>query len=131
MCDALARAKAEVASETHARQLAVEQLRHAERLSTVGKLAAGVAHELGTPLSIVSGHAEMIANREVQGDKVLDSAAIIDRETQRMARIVRSLLGFARRKGPEGQSCNVRETASECLALFKPKAEKANVHMQL
>jgi signal transduction histidine kinase len=131
MCDALARAKAEVLGEARARQLAVEQLRHADRLSTVGKLAAGVAHELGTPLSIVSGHAEMIANREVQGEKIIESASIIDREAKRIARIVRSLLGFARRKGPEGDSSDAAETAAQCAALLEPLAEKANVQIQV
>ena len=131
MCDALERAKAEVAAQGQARHLAIEQLRHAERLSTVGKLAAGVAHELGTPLSIVSGHAEMIANGEVLGPKVLESATIIDREAQRIARIVRSLLGFARRKGPEGNSCDVSEGAERCIALFQPMAERAGVRLTI
>jgi two-component system, NtrC family, sensor kinase len=131
MCDALARAKEEVASEVRARQSALEQLRHADRLSTVGKLAAGVAHELGTPLSIVSGHAEMIANGEVQGAKVIDSATIIDREARRIAGIVRSLLGFARRKGPEGSSCDVTEVVGRCITLFQPMAQKANLELLL
>lgn len=131
MCEALAQAKAEVASETRARQVALEQLRHADRLSTVGKLAAGVAHELGTPLSIVSGHAEMIVNGEVRGPKVIESATIIDREARRIARIVRSLLGFARRKGPEGGSSDVAAVASASLALIQPMAEKAGVGLEL
>ncbi|MEO6599444.1 MAG: HAMP domain-containing sensor histidine kinase [Polyangiaceae bacterium] len=127
MCDALARAKGEVASEVRARQVAIDQLRHADRLSTVGKLAAGVAHELGTPLSIVSGHAEMIANGEVQGPKIIDSATIIARESRRIAGIVRSLLGFARRKGPEGGSCDAVEVIRRCIALLQPMAQKANL----
>lgn len=131
MCDALARAKEEVASEVRARQLALEQLRHADRLSTVGRLAAGIAHELGTPLSIVSGHAEMIANREVEGAKVIASATIIDREARRIAGIVRSLLGFARRKGPEGGSCEVTEVAARCLSLFQPMAQKVGIQLEL
>lgn len=129
MCDALARAKLELAAEAHARHAAIEQLRHAERLSTVGKLAAGVAHELGTPLSIVSGHAEMIASGEVVGPKVIESATIIDGETKRMSRIVRSLLGFARRKGPEGETSDVKDTIMRCVALFEPMAEMAKVRL--
>jgi signal transduction histidine kinase len=131
MCDALARAKDEVLSETRARQLALEQLRHADRLSTVGKLAAGVAHELGTPLSIVSGHAEMIANGEVRGAKVVDSAVIIDREARRIARIVRSLLGFARRKGPEGGTSDVKDAAAGAISLLQSMAEKADILLGL
>src|SRR5262249_21098482 len=88
----LAHALHQIGLETQARVRAVEQMRHADRLSTVGKLAAGVAHELGTPLSIVGGHAQMISGREVTGDAILASAGAIDREASRMNRIVRQLL---------------------------------------
>ncbi|NIP87093.1 MAG: histidine kinase, partial [Planctomycetales bacterium] len=47
--------------ETNRRIAALEQLRHADRLRTVGRLASGVAHELGTPLNVVGGRAGMIA----------------------------------------------------------------------
>ncbi len=127
MSDALARALEKIASETDARIEAVEQLRHAERLATVGRLAAGLAHELGTPLSIVSGHAQMIAGREVAGEGVVTSANAIDRETERMGRIVRQLLDFARRKGPEGSACDAVEVARRCVSLLGPLAEHNHV----
>jgi len=107
---------------------AVEQTRHSDRLSTVGKLAAGIAHELGTPLSIVAGHAQMIAGREVTGDAALDSARAIDREVTRIGRIVRQLLDFARRKGPEGTTCEPGDVARRCVQLLTPLAEHDGVH---
>src|SRR5262249_59650970 len=61
MCDSLGHAQERVALETERREAALEQLRHAERLAVVGKLAAGIAHELGTPLSIAGGPAQMVA----------------------------------------------------------------------
>jgi len=131
MSDALARALEKISTETEARIKAVEQLRHAERLATVGRLAAGLAHELGTPLSIVAGHAEMIAGREVAGDAVVTSAHAIDREADRMGRIVRQLLDFARRKGPEGSACDTVEVASRCIALLGPMAEHNHVATRL
>jgi signal transduction histidine kinase len=127
MSDALGKALDKIASETEARINAVEQLRHAERLATVGRLAAGLAHELGTPLSIVSGHAQMIAGREVTGEGIATSAKAIDREAERMARIVRQLLDFARRKGPEGSACDAVDVARRCVALLGPMAEQAHV----
>jgi len=123
----LARALHQISLETEARVRAVEQMRHADRLSTVGKLAAGVAHELGTPLSIVGGHAQMIAGREVTGDAILDGARAIDREATRMSRIVRQLLDFARRRGPEGITSDVGTVATQCLDLLAPIARKAGV----
>jgi signal transduction histidine kinase len=131
MSDALSTALATIAIETEARIRAVEQLRHSERLSTVGKLAAGIAHELGTPLSIVAGHAQMIAGREVAGDAALQSAEAIDREVTRMGRIVRQLLDFARRKGPEGTTCEAGEIARRCISLLAPIMDRAKVRCEV
>lgn len=127
MSNELAQALAKISVETDARVRAVEQMRHADRLSTVGKLAAGVAHELGTPLSIVAGHAQMIASHEVSGDHALESARAIDREASRMSRIVRQLLDFARRRGSRGGHSEVHVVAERCLQLLAPMAMKAGV----
>jgi two-component system, NtrC family, sensor kinase len=131
MSDALSGALDQIATETEGRITAVDQLRHAERLATVGRLAAGLAHELGTPLSIVSGHAQMIASREVTGDAIAASAKAIDREADRMGRIVRQLLDFARRKGPEGSACDALDVARRCITLLGPMAEQCNVATKL
>lgn len=128
---ALADAIAKSAAETEARIKAVDQLRHSDRLSTVGKLAAGIAHELGTPLSIVSGHAQMIAGGEVAGDAALESARAIDREVTRIGRIVRQLLDFARRRGPEGTSCKAGDVARRCASLLTPMAERGRVELEV
>ena len=131
MSDALSSALATITIETEARVRAVEQLRHSERLSIVGKLAAGVAHELGTPLSIVAGHAQMIAGKEVAGDAALQSAEAIDREVTRMGRIVRQLLDFARRKGPEGTTCEAGDIARRCVSLLTPILDRAKVRCEV
>ena len=131
MSSELARATAATRVETEARIRAVEQLRHSDRLSTVGRLAAGIAHELGTPLSIVAGHAQMIAGREVTGDGALASAVAIDQEATRMGRIVRELLDFARRKGPEGSSCDPLEVVRNCTRLMTPMFDRARVRCEI
>ena len=63
MCTRLRLANERLKEETTARIGALEQLRHADRLKTVGTLASGIAHELGTPLNVVSGRAKMVADR--------------------------------------------------------------------
>ncbi|MBA3538064.1 MAG: HAMP domain-containing protein, partial [Deltaproteobacteria bacterium] len=62
-----------LSEERGARERATEQLRHADRLTTVGKLASGLAHELGTPLNVVKGRARLIVDREVEGAEVINS----------------------------------------------------------
>jgi signal transduction histidine kinase len=128
---ALAESQAKSERETAARLSAVEQMRHADRLSTVGKLAAGVAHELGTPLSIVGGHAQMIAEGEVKGEAAIASARAIDAEATRMGKIVRQLLDFARRKGPEGVTCEPNAVVERSVQLLGVMADRAKVKTEL
>ncbi|HWU88418.1 MAG TPA: ATP-binding protein [Kofleriaceae bacterium] len=129
--DALADSLAKAAAETEARLKAIEQVRHSDRLATVGKLAAGIAHELGTPLTIVGAHAQMIADREVTGDAALASARAIDLEVVRMGKIVRQLLDFARRKGPEGTACDPSEVAKRCASLLAVMAGRNGVRCEV
>src|SRR6185436_17998309 len=89
MCELLEAAHQRADAEAAARLEALDQLRHAERLSTVGKLASGIGHELGTPLNVVSGRAKMVASGEVTGHEALESARIISEQAERMTRIIR------------------------------------------
>ncbi|HKU36875.1 MAG TPA: ATP-binding protein [Polyangiales bacterium] len=84
------------AREAAGRIAALEQLRHAERLTTVGKLASGIAHELGTPLNVVDARAQMIARGESSGETALKDAATISEQARRMTHIIQQLLEFAR-----------------------------------
>ena len=128
---ALGRLRTYVSREQEERRAAVEQVRHGDRLATVGKLAAGIAHELGTPLSIVAGHAQMIADREVEGARAIESAKSIEREAARMTKIVRQLLDFTRRKGAEATDCDLSDIAERCAKLFAPATQKAHVAISL
>ena len=65
-------------------------------LTTVGKLASGIAHELGTPLNVVSGRARLIRDGEVDGAEAVDSARIVAEQADRMTAMIRQLLDFAR-----------------------------------
>jgi len=129
--DELGELAVEMSAASQALADALEQMRHSDRLSTVGKLAAGIAHELGTPLSVVGGHAQMIAGGEVTGEAALASARAIDHEVTRMGKIVRQLLDFARRKGPEGTSCEPNEVARRCVSLLAVMAERSAVRCEV
>jgi signal transduction histidine kinase len=123
--DAAAR---KVASESAARLRAVEQLRHADRLSTVGKLASGLAHELGTPLNVVAGRAKMIATGEVESpEEGAESARIIAEQAERMTRIVRQLLDFARRRPSEKRAADLGALARQTVSLLEPLAARRGV----
>ena len=127
MCDRLVEAQQEVATQTSRRIATLEQLRHADRLSTVGKLASGIAHELGTPLNVISGRAAMITTREAEGDDALDSARVIKQASDRMAAIIRQLLDFARRGGPQRSNDDLSAIARQTIALLGTIATKKGI----
>ena len=96
MCDNLLESEQRIRQEADARIATIEQLRHADRLRTVGQLASGVAHELGTPLNVVTGRATLISSGRLSPEAVVESAQIIKLQAERMAAIIRQLLDFSR-----------------------------------
>jgi two-component system NtrC family sensor kinase len=120
-----------LAGEIAARERTTDQLRHADRLATVGKLASGIAHELGTPLHVVAGHAKLIARREISGSEAAEGASVIAEQADRMTRIIRQLLDFARRRGPQRASCDLVELARTSVAMLEPLAQKRGVHLHV
>ncbi len=131
MCDELLAARERIEREVQARLNAQSALRHADRLTTVGVLAAGLAHELGTPLNVVSMRSKMIATGEVGGDEALGNARIIGEQTQQMTRIIRQLLDFARRSTPNTSQVQLQALAEQVLALLMPLADKAKCRLVL
>ena len=127
MSSKLSDANSRLVAETAARVHALQQLRHAERLVTVGKLASGIAHELGTPLNVVSGRAKMITQSAAADDTVRNNARIVMEQSQRMAQIIRQLLDFARAGKPNKASIDLRHLAASTLSLLRPIADKRRV----
>lgn len=110
---------------------AIEQVRHADRLTTVGKLASGIAHELGTPLHVVAGRAKMIASGNLDGEAAARNAQVIAVQAERMTEIIRQLLDFARQRSPRKAAYDLRLTASETVRLLSSLAEKREVALEL
>jgi signal transduction histidine kinase len=129
MCNQLAAQQDRIESEATARLAAMEQLRHADRLKTVGRLAAGIAHELGTPLNVVSGRAGLIAGGELSDDDVRGSAATIKAEADKITAIIRQLLDFARPSTPQRASIDLRHVVRQTVDLLSSLAEKQHVQI--
>ncbi|MGP8012938.1 MAG: sensor histidine kinase, partial [Smithella sp.] len=126
MCEQLNDARENVRQETTARIAAIEQLRHADRLKTIGGLASGIAHELGTPLNVVSGRAGLIAAGDLSETEILKSATIIKTQSERMTAIIRHLLDFARRHSPKKTMVDLRQIVLQTINLMSPHAQKQN-----
>lgn len=123
----LAKARRQILAETETRIDALSQLRHADRLNTVGKLASGLAHELGTPLNVMAARAKMIETGTVEGDDACDNARIIREQSERVTAIIRQLLDFARPRGPKKMRCDLADVARKAAELLLPLAKKRQV----
>lgn len=131
MCDQLGTAQNDIRVQSERRVEAVQQLRHSDRLATVGRLASGVAHELGTPLNVISGRAKMLsADGQAQGES-LESLRIIAQQADRMAGIIRQLLDFARQRHVSRGSTDMVGLVKQTIDLLQSMARKASVEIKL
>ena len=106
------------------------QLSQAEKLSSIGLLAAGVAHEVNTPLAVISSYAQMLA-KQVHGDDkqsvLLDK---ITRQTFRASEIVNSLLNFSRTSSTEFADVDLNRVIKDTLTLLEHQFKTARVTVQ-
>ena len=105
------------------RWAAVEQLRHADRLNVIGVLAAGVAHELGTPLNVIAGNAELLEDQRV--------AEVILRQTDKISKIITHLLAFGRRASSGTAVVELDRIARSAAELLDSTARKRNAQIEL
>ncbi len=107
------------------------RLVQADKLSSIGLLAAGVAHEVNTPLAVISTYAQMLA-KQVSGDeqksKLLEKIA---KQTFRASEIVNSLLNFSRTSSTDFIDIEVNRTIRETLSLIDHQLMKTAVRTEL
>lgn len=94
------------------------QLIQSDRLASLGQLAAGVAHEINTPLTLISGYTEVLSDTIGRDGASLAYLKTIAEEADRIAEIVRSLLNFARPNAVRAGRCKVNEAVERILKIF-------------
>ena len=92
------------------------QLRQAARMSAVGQLVAGIAHELNNPLSVIIGYGQLLLGREIPPDLKRPVELMVS-QGERMSKIVRNLLSFARQRPPGRAAINIPHVMEQTLAL--------------
>jgi signal transduction histidine kinase len=111
------------------RALLEEQLRHADRLATIGQLAAGVAHEMNEPLSSVLGLAQLALKVPGTPQSVVDDLHGIVAASLRAREIVKKLLLFARQTPPRKSPVNLNEIVEEALFLLEAGCERQGIRL--
>jgi len=104
-----------------------DQLRRADRLSALGELAAGMAHEVKNPLASIRGTAEILQDGVAADDPRLEFARILVQETDRLNRVVQDFLSFARSAPEDSNRLDLNQLLDEILKLILFQVEKSAV----
>ena len=107
-----------------------ERVLHADKLSSVGLLAAGVAHEVNTPLAVISSYSQLLAakfSKESAEGRMLSK---VTEQTFRASEIVNSLLDFSRTAGTQMARCDLNRTIEDTLDLIAPQLRHAGIAVE-
>ncbi|MET0119005.1 MAG: PhnD/SsuA/transferrin family substrate-binding protein [Sedimenticola sp.] len=121
-------------AEEEARQHQMD-LAHVARLSTMGEMASGIAHEINQPLTAIATNAHacirMLEAGGEQNERIADVVEKIGSQAERAGEIIRQLRQFVRKEQPQLSAVNLNELIDEVVTLLKPEARRADVRIEL
>ena len=118
--DALARSNELLSAAQHAAA-------RAQRLSAIGQFAATVAHKIGTPLTALSGHVQLLMEDLSLPSKVRGRLQTVEAQIERTSRIIQDLLLYTRRAPPVRTKIDINDSLRECASLFRTECERQHV----
>ena len=107
-----------------------EQLLQAEKLSSIGLLAAGIAHEVNTPIAGISSYTQMLLKDTPETDRRKQILHKIEKQTFRAAEIVSGLLNFSRLNSSEFRDLDINQLIEESLALLNHQLQLNNITVE-
>jgi PAS domain S-box-containing protein len=108
-----------------------QQMLHTEKMALAGQLAAGIAHEIGTPLNIISGIAECMLLDRQPGHPEREDLEIVMAQTERIARMIRELLVFSRPQPMRMEPLSPEAELRRAVSLLKGKLEKSGITVEI
>lgn len=110
MLDGISERDRRLGAQRKQQERLADKLRQSEKYALAGRLAGGVAHELGTPLSVIDGHIQRLLREQRHGSTLRDTLSRMQEATGRMAEVIQHLLGFGR-----GGSAPMRDVSVDRL----------------
>lgn len=135
MADRLNEQRRQAEREAEGRLVLARELRQHERLASLGRLAAGVAHEMGAPLSVIKGRVEQLLGRlereqELPRERIERNLTIISEQADAIARIVRQLLDLARPYKLQRAPVELSRVIARAVEMLRPEAERRNIAIE-
>lgn len=112
------------------RKILLEQLRHADRLATIGQLAAGVAHELNEPLGGILGFAQLAKKHDALPPAVERDLEKIENATLHAREVIRKLMLFARQAPPRKTRVDLNKVVEDGIYFFEARCAKTGIRLK-
>ncbi len=131
MTNYLREAREKEARATAARVATEAHLRHAEKLATIGQMAAEIAHEVGTPLNVIGGRARSLGRRASEPAEVEKNAEIISTQVDRITKIISQVLDYSRKSRPTVGEVDVLKTVHDTLEFVEENLKQHRIEVAL
>jgi signal transduction histidine kinase len=105
------------------------RLQRADRLATIGTLASGLAHEIGTPMGVIRTRTELLLQGRPLAEKTREGLEIVLSQIERISKIVRMLLDYAREREARRVKYDVRIIIEQALKLVEAQAKQGRVRI--
>ncbi len=112
-------------------QTAQKEIIRTEKMASVGRLTAGIAHEIGNPITIILGYLELLRTNEWDRTETRDFLKRIESEIDRIRHIIKQLVDFSRPSGSEQNEINIHDLLMETVEIAKPRLTKYRIGLDL